>query len=135
MEGAPNEEGGPDVRVEEVLVPQEATADAMPADAGAADAMSADASAEAEGDLSADLKGAPASDHSEEEEESYASPQEQLRRSHDSTPLHSSDYSEPSGNDESTHDGYAADDAGDQWSNSDIYDEPALDAQFREGYH
>jgi hypothetical protein len=83
------------------------------------------------------LKEAPASDHSgkEEEEESYASPQEQLRRSHDSTPLHSSDYSEPSGNDESTHDGYAADDAGDQWSNSDINDEPALDAQFREGYH
>jgi len=120
--------------VEEVLVPQEAAADAMPADAGAADAMSADAGAEAEGDLSADLKGVSASDHSEEEEESYASPQEQLRRSHDSTPLHSSDYSEPSGNDESTHD-ERADDAGDQWSNSDIYDEPALDAQFREGYH
>ena len=64
----------------------------------------------------------------------YASPQEQLRRSHDSTPLHSSDYSEPSGNDESTHD-ERADDARDQWSNSDINDEPALDAQFREGYH
>ena len=84
MEGAPNEEGGPDVRVEEVLVPQDAAADAMSADAGAADAMSADAGAKAEGDLSADLKGASVSDHSEEEEESYASSQEQLRRSHDS---------------------------------------------------
>jgi hypothetical protein len=103
-----NEEGGPDVWVEEAFVPYAATADAMSADASAAEATSADAAAPVAEGLSADLKEAPASDHSGKEEDSTSasdngSTQEQLR---------SSDK--------------------DQWSSSDIYGELILDIQSRE---
>ncbi|CAM6055148.1 unnamed protein product [Sphagnum tenellum] len=107
-EGNPKEKGDLDVLVEEAHVPHEATADAMSADASAAEATSADAAAPVTEGLSADLKEAPASDHSGKEEDSTSasdngSTQEQLR---------SSDK--------------------DQWSSSDIYGELILDIQSRE---
>ena len=56
--------------MEEAHVPHETTADAMSADASAAEAMSADAAAPVAEGLSADLKEAPASDHSGKEGDS-----------------------------------------------------------------
>ena len=65
-----NEEGGPDVWVEEAFVPYDATADATSADASAAETTSVnDAAAPAEEGTSADLKEAQASNHSGKEEE------------------------------------------------------------------
>jgi len=85
-EGSPKEKGSPDVLVEEAHVPREATADAMSADASAAEATSADAAAPVAEGLSADLKEAPASDHSGKEGDSTSasdngSTEEKLRSS------------------------------------------------------